>query len=75
MMEHFLRAIMQQLEHPRADLEKNVKALLSEMITRLDIASQEELLRQEHLLLEAQKSIQMLNQQVDALSKQIESLN
>ena len=75
MMEHFLHAILQQLEHPRADLEKNVRALLSEMVGRLDIASHEELVRQEHLLNEARKNIQELTQQVDSLSKQIESLS
>lgn len=75
MMEHFLHAILQQLEHPRADIEKNVRALLSDMVTRLDIASHEELVRQEHLLNEARKNIAALNQQVDMLSKQIESLS
>ncbi|XID74849.1 accessory factor UbiK family protein [Alkanindiges sp. WGS2144] len=74
MIEQLLQAIMQQLQEPKADLEKNLRALLSEMISKMDLVSQEEFLRQQQVLLNAQQDIQVLLKQVAALEQQIAQL-
>lgn len=71
MIEQFLQSILEQVQQPKADLEKNVRALLAEMITRFNLVSQEELERQAILLSKAQKSIEELSKQVDELTQQI----
>lgn len=71
MIEQFLQSILEQVQQPKADLEKNVRALLAEMITRFNLVSQEELERQAILLSKAQKSIEELSNQVDELTQQI----
>lgn len=71
MIEQFLQSILEQVQQPKADLEKNVRALLAEMITRFNLVSQEELERQAILLSKAQKNIEELSKQVDELTQQI----
>lgn len=71
MIEHFLQSILEQVQQPKADLEKNLRALLSEMISRLDLVSQEEIERQNLLLLKAQKDIAGLARQIDELQQKL----
>lgn len=67
MMEQFIQSLMAQLHEPRADLEKNLHALMAEMIERLDLVSRAELQRQEVQLLEAQRTIAELSAQLDRI--------
>lgn len=46
MIEQLIHSVLQQLEAPRADLEKNLHAALSEMVTKLELVSKQELDRQ-----------------------------
>ena len=39
MIEQLIHSVLQQLEVPRADLEKNLHALFSEMVTKLELVS------------------------------------
>lgn len=71
MIEQLLQAILEQLQEPRADLEKNLRALLSEMITRMDLVSQEEFLRQQTALLNAQKNIASLLVEIETLTEKV----
>ena len=74
MIEQLLQAILEQLHEPKADLEKNLRALLSEMITRMDLVSQEEFLRQQTALLNAQKNIASLLVEIETLTEKVELL-
>jgi BMFP domain-containing protein YqiC len=67
MMEQFIQSLMAQLQEPRADLEKNLHALMAEMIERLDLVSREELQRQELQLAEARRTIAELSAQLDRI--------
>lgn len=71
MIEQLVQAILEQLEQPRADLEKNLRAMLSEMMTRMDLVSQEEFLRQQTALLSAQKNIASLLEQIETLTEKV----
>jgi BMFP domain-containing protein YqiC len=74
MLEHLLQSILQQMQQPREDLEKNVRALLSETITRMDLVSHEELARQEALLYEARQTIRALSSQIEQLQQRVDAL-
>lgn len=74
MIEHFLQSILEQMQQPKADLEKNLRAVLAEMITRLDLVSQEEIERQKFLLANAQKDIAELAKQIDELNHRLSAL-
>jgi BMFP domain-containing protein YqiC len=67
MMEQLIQSLLAQLHEPRADLEKNLRALMAEMVERLDLVSRAELERQELQLVEAQRTIAALAQQLDQL--------
>ena len=71
MIEQLLQAILEQLHEPKADLEKNLRALLSEMITHMDLVSQEEFLRQQTALLNAQKNIASLLVEIETLTEKV----
>ena len=75
MIDQLLQAVMQQLQTPKADLEKNLRAVLSEMVTRMELVSQDELQRQQHQLQQAQQAIKTLLGQIDQLSQQIALLD
>lgn len=74
MIEQFLQSILEQVQQPKADLEKNLRALLAEMVTRFNLVSQEEIERQQVLLVKAQKNIDELSKQVDELTQKINAL-
>lgn len=74
MLEHLLQSILQQVQQPREDLEKNLRALLSETISRMDLVSREELLRQEKLLHEARQTIQELGTKLEQLQQRVDAL-
>ncbi|MEY4516704.1 MAG: hypothetical protein RL180_1050 [Pseudomonadota bacterium] len=70
MMEQLIQSLLAQLHEPRVDLEKNMRALLAEMVERLDLVSRAELERQELQLVEARRTIAALAQQLDRLEAQ-----
>ncbi|WP_343597467.1 accessory factor UbiK family protein [Acinetobacter sp.] len=67
MLETLLQAILAQVEQPKKDLEHNLRALLSETISRMDLVSQAEIDRQK-------KALQIANQRLDALKQQVDQL-
>lgn len=71
MLEQFLQAILEQLKEPKADIEKNLRALLAEMILRMDLVSQEEFMRQQTALTQAQLSIQQLIGEIEKLNEKL----
>jgi BMFP domain-containing protein YqiC len=53
MIETLLEAILEQIDQPKKDLEHNLRALLNEAVSRMDLVSQEEIQRQKmHYLLQ-----------------------
>lgn len=70
MIETLLQAIMEQLKTPKADIEHNLRAVLSEMISKMDLVSQEELDRQKQALALANQRLVDLQQQVNTLIEQ-----
>ncbi|MFA9203576.1 MAG: accessory factor UbiK family protein [Flavobacteriales bacterium] len=69
MIEQLIHSVLQQLEVPRADLEKNLHALFSEMVTKLELVSKQELDRQEQQLAEARRTILALSKRLDQLEQ------
>lgn len=75
MIDQLLQAIMQQIQTPKADLEKNLRAVLSEMVERMELVSQDELQRQQRQLQQAQQDIKTLLDQIDQLTQQMAVLD
>lgn len=71
MFETLIQAILQQVEQPKKDLEHNLRALLQEAISKMDLVSQEEIERQRQALLQANLRLDKLMQHVDALEQQL----
>ena len=75
MIDQLLQAVMQTLQTPKADLEKNLRAVLSEMVERMQLVSQDELQRQQQQLQQAQQDIKTLLGQIDQLTQRMASLD
>ncbi|WP_038343453.1 accessory factor UbiK family protein [Acinetobacter sp. A47] len=73
MIETLLQAILQQVDQPRKDLEKNLRALLNESIEKLDLVSKQELDRQRTALDLANQRLTELQQQMKALEEVIQN--
>jgi BMFP domain-containing protein YqiC len=43
MIETLLQAILEQVDQPKKDLEKNLRALLNEAVEKLDLVSKQKL--------------------------------
>ncbi|MDM1781686.1 accessory factor UbiK family protein [Acinetobacter sp. 10FS3-1] len=71
MIETLLQAILQQVEQPKKDLEHNLRALLNETVTKMDLVSKEEIERQRTALQHANQRLNELLKQVDALEEKI----
>ena len=65
MIETLLQAILQQVDQPKKDLEKNLRALLNESIEKLDLVSKQELDRQRTALNLANQRLSELQQQME----------
>ena len=65
MIETLLQAILQQVEQPKQDLEKNLRALLNETVEQLDLVSKQELERQK-------TALNLANQRLIALQQQMQ---
>ncbi len=71
MIETLLQAILQQVEQPKKDLEHNLRALLNEAVTKMDLVSKDELARQQIALNNANLRLNDLLQQVSELEQRI----
>lgn len=72
MIETLLQAILQQVNQPKKDLEKNLRALLNESIEKLDLVSKQELERQKIALNLANQRLTALQQQMSTLEKMVQ---
>ena len=75
MIETLLQAILQQIDQPKKDLEKNLRALLNESIEKLDLVSKQELDRQRTALNLANQRLTELQQQMKALEEMVQNKN
>lgn len=73
MIETLLQAILQQIDQPKKDLEKNLRALLNESIEKLDLVSKQELDRQRTALNLANQRLTELQQQTKALEEMVQN--
>jgi len=72
MIETLLQAILQQIDQPKKDLEKNLRALLNESVEKLDLVSKQELERQKIALNLANQRLAALQQQMSTLEKMVQ---
>lgn len=70
MIDALVQNILQQLQQPKQDLEHNLRAVLTEAISKMDLVTHEELQRQQQALALANQRLQALQQQLDALQAQ-----
>lgn len=75
MIETLLQAILQQIDQPKKDLEKNLRALLNESIEKLDLVSKQELDRQRTALNLANLRLTELQQQMKTLEEMVQNKN
>lgn len=73
MIETLLQAILEQLDQPKKDLEHNVRALLNEAVTKMDLVSREELERQKTALTQANSRLNSLLKQVELLEEKMKN--
>lgn len=73
MIETLLQAILQQVDQPKKDLEKNLRALLNESIEKLDLVSKQELDRQRTALHLANQRLRELQQQMKTLEEMVQN--
>lgn len=71
MIETLLQAILEQVEQPKKDLEHNLRALLQETVTQMDLVSQDELERQKTALQNANSRLNQLQEQIKALETMV----
>ena len=67
----FVQALKEQLAAPKADLEHNIRAVLAEMVEKMDLVSKEELDRQKTALEHANQRMNALQQQIETLQNQL----
>ena len=72
MIETLLQAILEQLDQPKKDVENNLRALLNEAVTKMDLVSKDEIERQKTALSNANQRLDQLQQQVKALEALIQ---
>ena len=73
MIETLLQAILEQVEQPKQDLEHNLRALLNEAVTKMDLVSKDEIERQRTALNNANLRLNDLLKQVEALELRIQN--
>ena len=71
MIETLLQAIMEQLDQPKKDIEHNLRALLDEAVSKMDLVSKDEIQRQRIALDNANLKLAHLLQQVEHLELKI----
>ena len=73
MIETCLQAILEPVEQPKQDLEHNLRALLNEAVTKMDLVSKDEIERQRTALNNANLRLNDLLKQVEALELRIQN--
>lgn len=73
MIETLLHAILQQVEQPKKDLEHNLRALLNEAVSKMDLVSKDEIERQRTALNNANARLNELLKQIEALEQQLKN--
>lgn len=71
MIETLLQAILEQVEQPKKDLEHNLRALLNEAVTKMDLVSKDEIERQRQALNSANIRLNELLKHVNELEQHI----
>ena len=72
MIETLLHAILEQVDQPKKDLEHNLRALLNEAVSKMDLVSKDELTRQQIALNNANIRLEQLQQQLAHLEIQLQ---
>ena len=72
MIETLLHAILEQVDQPKKDLEHNLRALLNEAVSKMDLISKDELTRQQIALNNANFRLEQLQQQLAQLETQLQ---
>ncbi|EOQ62082.1 hypothetical protein F935_02862 [Acinetobacter calcoaceticus ANC 3811] len=73
MLETLLQAILEQIDEPKKDLEKNLRALLNEAVEKLDLVSKQEIDRQKTALQSANQRLAELQKQVELLEETLKN--
>lgn len=73
MLETLLQAILEQIDEPKKDLEKNLRALLNEAVEKLDLVSKQEIDRQKTALQSANQRLAELQKQVSLLEQTLKN--
>lgn len=73
MLETLLQAILEQIDEPKKDLEKNLRALLNEAVEKLDLVSRQEIDRQKIALQSANQRLAELQKQVELLEETLKN--
>ncbi|GLG82864.1 accessory factor UbiK family protein [Acinetobacter calcoaceticus] len=73
MLETLLQAILEQIDEPKKDLEKNLRALLNEAVEKLDFVSRQEIDRQKTALQSANQRLAELQKQVELLEETLKN--
>ncbi|MGA9697933.1 MULTISPECIES: accessory factor UbiK family protein [Acinetobacter] len=71
MIETLLQAILEQIDQPKKDIEHNLRALLNEAVSKMDLVSKDEIERQRTALNNANLRLNELLKQVEALEIKI----
>ena len=72
MIETLLHAILEQIDQPKKDVEHNLRALLNEAVSKMDLVSKDELIRQQTALNNANIRLEQLQQQLAQLETQLQ---
>ncbi|AWV85174.1 MULTISPECIES: accessory factor UbiK family protein [Acinetobacter] len=73
MIETLLQAILEQIDQPKKDIEKNLRALLNEAVEKMDLVSKQEMERQRVALQNANLRLEQLTQQVNILEETLKN--
>ncbi len=73
MIETLLQAILEQVEQPKSDLEHNLRALLNEAVTKMDLVSRDEIERQKTALANANLRLNELLNHVETLEQKLQN--
>lgn len=73
MMETLLQAILEQIDQPKTDIEHNLRALLNEAVSRIDLVSQAEIQRQKNALSIANQRLAILDEKIKQLESALET--
>lgn len=67
-----VQVLKEQFDTPKQDLEKNLRAIANEWVTKMDLVSKDELERQKTALMQANQRLVSLQAQVKALEEQLQ---